>query len=430
MGIKNIAHIVRYAGKDPVPELMNYIWQAYVRAPEIYADIDDPFELLHRAGYEYAEYADTLEKQNAIAPYFASQERLCTFNDLHRYKTHYIVNAVKHNAKRIKHGRKPSRQDKYATSVISIQIERETSRIFITNRYNDIVDNADATFDANPDNIIPGLTHALKKYFNISVTDTKIPDGYIFTPDCQFFKFDPLIRKFSQSIIGENAYIQNNKIIPINKNSQVLMDNFILDLCTHRLTELGQTPGIMPDAFINAFNTEIFDKKLTLSGRAPNQTILANGTPIVRLSNGRITWIHMPSVRVIGDWFMRCNTECAHIDLPNCISVGNYFATHNKMAQYVNMPKLYTADKMMLYSNTELNEFNMPQLMHLGTYSLFENKKLGRIYAPNIEKIEKYCFFCANPHELALGKLQHIGDRVLRRNTATTIMKNTISHSR
>ena len=187
--IENLPQILKYAGRNPLP-LIRFLSTLKVKEESNKADTLDPFELLNRAGYD-AFYADTLEKQNSIRPFFKSGEELCTFIDSSRFKKYYIVHAVKRGADKLDReafNDIEDRQDEYGTSVISIQILKQGGFIKITNRYNHTVDGCDNTFNSNPDNIILGLTRALADYFEvpIEIGNLDVPNGFLYQNGCLY----------------------------------------------------------------------------------------------------------------------------------------------------------------------------------------------------------------------------------------------------
>ena len=125
-----------------------------------------PFELMKEAGYKLTE-CKTEEDIQLFRKYYASGEELCTF-DGGRLNTCYVFFAVKKDADNIKREdfEKPTRDDEYGTSVISIQFSRENYTLSIKNRYNHTVKNPDATFGNNLEKIIPGLTKSFEKYYD------------------------------------------------------------------------------------------------------------------------------------------------------------------------------------------------------------------------------------------------------------------------
>ncbi|MBR4624978.1 MAG: hypothetical protein IKO56_05525, partial [Alphaproteobacteria bacterium] len=177
LDIPNIVHILEFAGYDENNAKLLYpiIKEMYktTEKNEYHSD-KDPLELLSEAGYD-AFVVKTEGQKNSIRKYFRPNEELCTFNDPNRHKDYYMIHAIKRGADKIKPSAHPARQDEYGTSVISIQILKTGGLISIKNRYNHTIDNPDATFNNNPDNIIPGLSESLKRYFNVDFTTTKIP---------------------------------------------------------------------------------------------------------------------------------------------------------------------------------------------------------------------------------------------------------------
>ena len=172
--VPNIDAIVRYAGRDAEPILPYLVSLKKVTIQEHSVHMD-PLKLLDMAGYD-AYIADTLEKQNAIKKYYAKNEELCTFRDPYRFKNYYIINAVRKDVDKIKREdfENPQREDEYGTSVISIQILKSGGFISIKNRYNHTVQNPDNTLNSNPDNIIAGLSDAIKHHFNVDFSAQRL----------------------------------------------------------------------------------------------------------------------------------------------------------------------------------------------------------------------------------------------------------------
>ena len=227
--IENLPKILRYAGRNPLP-LLKFLNGMLTVEKSHQSDEKDPFVLLEKAGYK-AFYADSLEKQNSIKPYFAKGEALCTFIDKNRYKNYYIVHCVHALADTLKREdflNKEQQGDRYGVSVISIQILKTGGFIKITNRYNHTVDGCDNTFNSNPDNIIAGLTEALKTYFKVDfdVRQEPLPNGFIFQSGCLYH----YNQEINNCYIGSDFYLRDGKVYPIDKNSQMMVDEFIIDL--------------------------------------------------------------------------------------------------------------------------------------------------------------------------------------------------------
>ena len=115
-----------------------------------------PYELFKEQGYTLKE-CHTNEEILSYKKYYAKGEELCTFND-NRLKTNRVFFAVKDNALEIERKSEPQREDEYGTSVLSLQFTIDTNYLSIKNRYNHTVNNPDATYQNNLENIAEGLT--------------------------------------------------------------------------------------------------------------------------------------------------------------------------------------------------------------------------------------------------------------------------------
>ena len=123
-----------------------------------------PKDLLSMVGYDFYE-CNTQEDVLSFKKYFREKEMLCSFEG-NRLERSFVFFCVKKDVDKIKPREDPVRQDEYGTSVISIQFSKENNHtLFITNRYNHLVNNPDATFGNNLENIIPGLTLSFEKYY-------------------------------------------------------------------------------------------------------------------------------------------------------------------------------------------------------------------------------------------------------------------------
>lgn len=155
---------------------------------------------------------------------------------------------------------RPRRQDRYGTSVMSIQIDKKTGFISIKNRYNHTVPYPDNTYNSNPDNIIYGLSKSLKNYFNINFCfkdKLGLPDNYIIFND-RIIKYN---YELNNIYIGDSFCIKSGRIYEINKGFEIIIDNYILNLKTKIVKNIV---GNGSDSFCIAFNREIGNKKITV----------------------------------------------------------------------------------------------------------------------------------------------------------------------
>ena len=135
-----------------------------------------PEELMRKAGYILYPECQTEEDIQKFRKYYASGEELCTFGG-QRLKSCRVWFAVKENVDEIKRENfpHPTRQDEYGTSVISIQFSRTGNNyLSIKNRYNHMVNNPDATFSNDLDNIIPGLSQAFAQHYGLTINGGNI----------------------------------------------------------------------------------------------------------------------------------------------------------------------------------------------------------------------------------------------------------------
>lgn len=295
--IPNIVHILEFAGKNPedAKMLRRVIKEIYVFKEESKYYVDkNPLELLSDKGYD-AFIVTNEEEKNSIKKYYRPGEELCTFDDPLRHKKNYIIHAVKRGADKIKPSDHPEREDEYGTSVISIQILKTGGVISIKNRYNHTVKNPDATFNNNPDNIIPGLTHALQKYFDVTfnTTHNPLPNNFRMIHD-QFVYFD---QEINNTYFGPDYYFSGSTITKLKDNgSQILFyRGFMLDISknnSHIKSIADAERGLCEelDEYIQGKTVRVTVAK------DKTKTVLLDGERFMDIKNGVITFIHAPTL--------------------------------------------------------------------------------------------------------------------------------------
>ena len=286
--IDNLPMVLRYAGRNPLP-LLRFLESLKTTQQSRRADTMDPFILLQRAGYR-AFYADTLEKQNAIAPYFAEGEELCTFTDSNRFKRYYIIHAIKEGAEKLNRSdfkNKEVREDIYGTSVISIQILKTGGFIKITNRYNHSVPSCDNTFNANPDNIIPGLSHALQNYFEVDFTvhHVRTPDGFLYH-NGSLYKYEHEINNY---FIGNTFYFKDGIVYPIDTDSQIIVDEFIFDLKNRQILN----PSNSSSPLLSILQAETIGNVWQIQKQGTRHVLLVDTKEILSIQNGVLKTLHL-----------------------------------------------------------------------------------------------------------------------------------------
>jgi len=414
--IPNIARIVKYAGRNAEPLMRYLIGMKNIKIIDNDKK-ETPFELLYRAGYR-AEYADTLEKQNAIRKYFLPGEELCTFDDDERYQDYYIINAVRFDVDRIRREDFPCprREDDYGTSVMSIQIAKKGGFISIKNRYNHSVENPDNTYGSNPDNIIEGLSASLKRYFNVDFSSAldELPGGYAL--------FDDWIVKYNYEYrnvyFGPDFYVKWNTIYEIDKSCQIMMDYNIFNLHTKSFEKVAGRG----DAFAEMFLEEIRDKKLQVRAhKKPNgimrREIFADGMMLAATENGMITDLRMPKAYIICHGFLSRNKMLRTLEMPNAWCIGDFFLMENQSLQRVVLPQVKQVGDNFMSNNLSVEELRMPVVESVGCEFLARNERLDTLEMPRLQNAS--AFFLRDNislRDLDLPMLKSVGDEFLRTN--------------
>ena len=306
LDIPGIDKIVKNAGRDAGPIMQYLVSLKGIKIKE-QTEYHDPIKLLDSAGYN-AYVADTLEKQNAIKCFFAPGEELCTFDDANRFNKYHILNAVHKdidNIKRVDY-KKPQREDRYGTSVMSIQLLKAGGHVSIKNRYNHSVRNPDNTYGSNPDNIIYGLSYSLKEYFGVDFSSqgAYLPENYVLVGN-QICKYETKIRNV---YCAEEFYVKNDRIFPINKNYEKMLENGILlnlkdkkvsDIVNGGSGSFAATAG-MRQGFVASLNKAVSGKKLRISkSKLGGYDIIVNGRQILTVNKCHIVNINIPDAEVI-----------------------------------------------------------------------------------------------------------------------------------
>lgn len=303
--IPNLDKIVQYAGRDAAP-IMNFLVSLKNIQITKMSVHQNPIELLTQAGYD-AYVADTLEKQNAIKKYYAPGEQICTFRDPHRFENYYIINAVRKNVKDIKRSSIPKREDEYGTSVISIQVLKTGGFISIKNRYNHTVDNPDNTFNSNPDNIIAGLSDAIKHYFHVDFASqtVELPNNYVFVNN-QIIHYN---QEINNMYFGDDFYVSNGVIHKLDNNTEYMLGNGVIFnnstktarcLQHWRVSFSDISDQLDSDTFVESLNNIFQNKKTAIkSAKDGTRTFFANGVKVIETKNGMLTFIHAPDAKYL-----------------------------------------------------------------------------------------------------------------------------------
>ena len=416
LDVPNIVHILEFAGNNPddAQKLVPVIREIYKTQQESQYHTDkNPLELLNDAGYD-AFVVDSLKKQNSIEKYFRPAEELCTFDDITRYKNYYMIHAVKRGAENIKPATKPERQDEYGTSVISIQIAKNSGFISIKNRYNHTVNDPDATFNNNPDKIIHGLTDSLKKFFHVdfNASENPLPDNFRMVND-QFVRYN---YEIDNIYFGSDYYFSGSRITKLNKDYEVMLDYYILD------KRSGTVRGILEkdnECTCDVLNNVFQNKKILVKRDKEHSQIFADDVHIATVCDGKIIELNLPGIDVVGDYFLSNNKVLTSIELPNATTIGDNFLRYAEALKSIKLPNATEIGNGFLHTNKSLTSIKLPNATEIGYNFLFNNEALTSIELPSVTKIGNSFLWCNKVlTSIKLPNVTKIGDGFLRYNEA------------
>ena len=408
-------------------EFKNYIYNQ-VDVENNYEEVVSkrPEELLKEAGYKLYE-CHSEEEIQSFKKYYAEGEELCTFRG-GRLNRCFVFFAIKENVDEIKRENfpKPQRQDKYGTSVISIQFTRDDSHtLSIKNRYNHTVNNPDSTFGNNLDNIIPGLTASFDKYYGMHQSHLQnsfeIP-GYVRASDGKYYKYNYEINNIYYC--ENNVIIDNFEVKEYPHEQYIVLDYFILDLKNKQIQTYWNDMEL-EDSFPKTIGT-IKDIKIENDKDNKNILIKTNDSDEVDViitldKNNRIIALKNDKVENIGNSFLKHNNSLTSIELPNAKNIGNDFLHGNTSLTSIELPNATSIGESFLYSNEILTEIELPSATSIGDEFLFWNKSLTHIELPSAICIGNcFLFYNNSLAHIELPNVRSIGNWFLNSNNSLT----------
>ena len=371
-------------------------------------------ELMDQAGYILYPECTTYEQINQFKHYYAPYEELCTFSQP-RLSSARVWFAVKKDVDEIVRNDPrfniPHRQDKYGTSVISIQFARSDNSLSIKNRYNHAVKQPDATFSNNLDNIIPGLTKAFCIDYGIvqpqTLSSFTLP-GFTYAKDNRYYHFNCC--NGLQYFCDNNIIIENGVPNQYNSDNVIFADNYIIDFKEKRISTFMEYKNGWKenDSFIKTFNAGIKNirvayvkevcpkkdeennnkNKITKDKKVLYFTMQDGNEITLTLStNNEITGYSNPKITEIDDNFLSSNKKISNISIPNVKKIGDYFLERNSCLKEFDAPLLKEVGDGFIQGNTDIKSFNAPLLEEVGDEFLYSNRSLRTINLPNIEYI-------------------------------------------
>ena len=429
-----------------IDNFKNYIYSLLDEKQEDINTNKTPTELLNESGYNLYE-CKTEEDIQKFKKYYKSGEELCTFNG-GRLKKCYVFFAVKKNVDEIKREDfiNPKREDKYGTSVISIQFTKgNVNTLSIKNRYNHTVDNPDATFSNNLENIIPGLTKSFEQVYNFNINQNEKNfklHNYIKANDGKWYKYNYEINNIYYC--PDNTIIDNFEVVKYDPDTYLVVDYFILNLHNKKIflydSNLNDSfvDGLQDIKKINIIKEndtkkiEVLtdnDNEVTIRIDKYNRIISYENKKINLINdnflykNDTLTNLDLPNLEEVGNNFLYNNTIISEIYLPNLVVVGNDFFRWNLSALKVDLPKLERCGDDFFYDNSSMIYLSLPKLKEAGNSFMLNNIKLEYLDVNNLINVGDY--FLTNNVNLEILKadnLKYTGDHFLEINKQLKIL--------
>lgn len=421
-----------------------YIYGMFFRykMPRELNEEEHPAVLMKKAGYTLYE-CQTVEDVERFKPYYLPQEKLCTFSDIEgRLDRCHVFFAVKDNVDTInrKDFKTPRRQDEYGTSVISLQFTKgEFNDVSIKNRYNHTVENPDATFSNELDNIIPGLTDSFAQHYGFQFTppykNFRVP-GYVVSNDGKMYKYN--LEYEGTYFCADNVVVRNGIAAQIDKYSNILVGNYIFDLQNKKIIKASvnvsdendlpslEIDGITDDAFIESIG-EIAKIEVP-KGELPGSRIIkitneeGKEVQITIDKNNDMIAVVNNNVKEVGDDFLFSFRNVQQIQMDKLEEVGDNFAFSTKKMKNVNFPNLKHCGGSFLYMDSGILTFNAPNLISVGNGFCFHDGMLRKLYLPKLEKCGDR-FFGSNKRisDADFSNLKKCGNRFLESNEDLSI---------
>lgn len=387
-------------------EFKEYIY-SFVRPKEIADTIKTPFELMSDAGYLLYE-CRTEEDIQAFKKFYADGEELCTFKG-GRLDTCYVFFAVKKDVNNIKREdfRYPLRQDRYGTSVISIQFDKgNVNTLSIKNRYNHKVANPDSTFSNDLENIIAGLTKSFENYYGFKINSNKkgfeIP-GYVLANDKKYYKYNYEINNIYYCT--NNIIIDNFNVIDLYKEKEryIVFDYFLLDLKLKKIYLCDLCEKF--DSFVSRINGKGI-KKIEITKENNNKLIyVVNDFAVfyITLSKENRLIKYREDINKennedlssmldkihIGNYFLEMSKYIEEIYIPDVTAIGKNFNYRNESLEYINIDNVERIDDDFLFLNNNLKKISAPKLRWIGTGFLTCDIRLEEINLPKLNYIPR-----------------------------------------
>lgn len=378
-----------------VDEFQSYIY-SLLNEPQEYRETSKSVEeLMDEAGYNFYECKSEEDIQK-FKKYYENNEKLCTFNG-NRLNSSHVFFAVKKNVEQIKRNNflNPKRQDEYGTSVISIQFTKgKVNTLSIKNRYNHTVNNPDATFKNNLENIIPGLTYAFSREYNLNITQNtgsfKMTD-YAMASDGKFYKYN---HEMNNIYYGPNNIIIDKFQVKkefLDKSRYLIIDMFILDIKEKKFYKYDPViPDKLPSFIgeikkIDVINIDGNDSKIIRIINEQSEDIYL----ILDSRNRIIGYINNHIKEITDRFFMFCAYSLKYFEARNLEKIGNCFLNGGLHLETFIAPELREIGDAFLAFNNSLEVFDSPKILKVGAYCLSSHEEFSTIFQEKVKKLNK-----------------------------------------
>ncbi len=409
-----------------VENFKNYIYSLIDEKREEVIREEDPSQLLKEAGYNLYECKTEAEIQS-FKKYYQANEAICTFNG-NRLSYCHVFFAVKDNVDQIRREDFliPHRQDKYGTSVISIQFTKgDVNTLSIKNRYNHVVDNPDATFSNNLENIIEGLTKSFERSYNLNINQNdsrsfELPN-YVLANDGKYYKYNYEINNIYYC--PDNIIIDNFEVKNFEKEKYIIADYFIIDLVNKKIKLYDDN---IRDSFIDGLQDidkiEVVRDKQT--GEKNIDIILKDGgKAFIKLDkyNRLIKYVNNNLINV-GYGFLHLDISLQEIELNNLEIADDRCLMENRGLRKINFPKLVKVGTNFISNNNLAVSADFPMLEEVGTFFLMA-AQLKQINAPVLKKAGiGFLYYNNSLDKICFESMEEVGDNFMYYNSRATIV--------
>ena len=385
-------------------------------------DVDKtPEELLASVGYKLYR-CKTDREVKSFRKYYAKGESLCTFRDPDRIREYDIFFVVREDVDTIRREdfKKPKREDRYGTSVMSFQFDKVNGELSIKNRYNHIVRNPDSTYGNDLEAIVMGLTDSFAKYYGI---DSRVDYRRYRTFDLPGYVRDKYgaLHKYNTHIHSKGMYFCENNVVikpdgtPVqyDKAQYELINTFLIDKSAKTITDLSGDRDSFTKLFVDVEKIDVE------KGSKDTRDIIVtnkNGTYFKVTVDETNAIIHYENEfqTEVPDNFLQSNLTLKTISIPKVKTIGHNFLNANYCMTEIDIPEVEKIGSGFLRDSIHIHKVNLPKLKKVGDYFLYSARELTSASFPELEIAgDKFITFSAGLESFEAPKLKVVGDIAL-----------------